>query len=324
MTGATVLEPGLLVGQRPMDLDEWAVKIRNSFMPMDVRSADPSLLDREFRARMGGVSIGDLRISCIDADPHSAHSLEPSRGGVPPFYKFTLQLNGTSMIIQDGRETVLQPGDMAIYDAARPCSLIFTESFSCLLVQLPRHAVELGPAAVRELTARTLCSDYGPAALAKPFLANLAGQIGNCHPSALAPMSEAAVRLIGSVLIEEHSRLGACTEPTAGLVGRVMRYLDGHIADDTLDAKTLAAVHNVSLRSLQRAFTKEGLTVSAAVRLRRLEHARRALLDPANAYQTVAGLAARSGFTDPALFSRLFRQQYGTTPSDYRAGKRPA
>ncbi len=35
-----------------------------------------------------------------------------------------LQVTGSSMVVQDGREAVLRPGDMAPYDTTRPYTLV--------------------------------------------------------------------------------------------------------------------------------------------------------------------------------------------------------
>ena len=66
-------------------------------------------------------------------------------------------------------------------------------------------------------------------------------------------------------------------------------------------------------------FQPEGTTVSAWIRARRLEGARRDLGDPEFAGLTIAALAARWGFSDPARFSRAFRAVYGCSPTEARA-----
>ena len=43
------------------------------------------------------------------------------------------------------------------------------------------------------------------------------------------------------------------------------------------------------------------------------------MLDPALRAQPVSAIAARWGLTNPAHFSRLFRQAYGAPPAAYRS-----
>ena len=40
------------------------------------------------------------------------------------FYKLSLQLRGSTLLLQDGKEALLLPGDMALYDTTRPYTLV--------------------------------------------------------------------------------------------------------------------------------------------------------------------------------------------------------
>ena len=80
----------------------------------------------------------------------------------------------------------------------------------------------------------------------------------------------------------------------------------------------LAQGEGLSPRAIQKLFRAEQLTFSQYLRRRRLERAAQDLLDPLQAETMVAEIGFRLGFTDPAHFSRAFREQYGTTPSVYR------
>lgn len=54
------------------------------------------------------------------------------------------------------------------------------------------------------------------------------------------------------------------------------------------------------------------------IRERRLERCRRDLLDPLHREVPVSAIGARWGLADPAHFSRLFRAEYGRSPTQYR------
>lgn len=78
----------------------------------------------------------------------------------------------------------------------------------------------------------------------------------------------------------------------------------------------LAGKLNVSIRTLQRAFSAAGESVMAYIRRRRLEEARLALTAPSGRL-SVTELAARWQFADSSHFIRAFKKHYGRTPTDY-------
>jgi len=83
---------------------------------------------------------------------------------------------------------------------------------------------------------------------------------------------------------------------------------------------------------LRKLFQKEfGVTPHQYLTNKRLQIAAEALLNAAGSGSSVADIALMCGFRDPLYFSRLFKKQYGTSPSQYskarlagESGARPA
>ncbi|MBC2907908.1 helix-turn-helix domain-containing protein [Streptomyces sp. PSKA01] len=61
-----------------------------------------------------------------------------------------------------------------------------------------------------------------------------------------------------------------------------------------------------------------GLSLEKWIIRRRLEGARNDLAASGHSHRTIDAVARNWGFTNPAFFSRRFRQTYGTTPSQWR------
>ncbi|MCZ9343622.1 helix-turn-helix domain-containing protein, partial [Streptomyces sp. TRM76130] len=78
---------------------------------------------------------------------------------------------------------------------------------------------------------------------------------------------------------------------------------DRRLTDPDLSPAALARGLNVSARTLQRAFAHEGQSLSAYIRERRLDEARRALLTP-HRRMTITEIAARWQFADSGHFAR--------------------
>lgn len=113
--------------------------------------------------------------------------------------------------------------------------------------------------------------------------------------------------------------LGSGVAARAALRRRVLRAIERRLDNPHLNLARFAAAEGVSARAVQKLLEDEGRTFSQHLRSRRLERAAEALVDPAQAACAVGEVGFRWGFSDPAHFSRAFRQHYGMTPSTYRA-----
>jgi len=84
----------------------------------------------------------------------------------------------------------------------------------------------------------------------------------------------------------------------------------------------VAARHGVSQRHIRRLFEGTGTTFTAYAREQRLLMAHRMLSDPQYDQRAIGAIAYDAGFGDLSYFNRVFRQRFGTTPSDLRAAAR--
>jgi len=109
---------------------------------------------------------------------------------------------------------------------------------------------------------------------------------------------------------------GVAPQPAPALTQAAKDLADSRLAEPELSAAMLARELNVSVRTLQRAFSSAGESVTAYIRRRRLEEARLALSRPSGRV-SVTELAARWQFADGSHFTRAFKKRYGRTPTDY-------
>jgi AraC-like DNA-binding protein len=124
--------------------------------------------------------------------------------------------------------------------------------------------------------------------------------------------------LMAAAVVEKYREAGPDTP-----LQRIVEWLETHLQDPDLSPGTIAAANFVSTRRLHELFHDEGASVSAWVRTRRLECSRRDLESPRLAGGTIAAVARRWGFVDPAHFSRCFRAEFGVSPRMHRAQHLP-
>lgn len=264
---------------------------------------------------------GDLGVCATRATASTIHRTPRlARQDPDPVVFLGLQRSGTSVVVQHGREAVLRPGDFAVYDTGSPYTLLFEDGIDATFFRIPRAALALPDAAVRDASAVRIGAGNPLAALTANYLARLADDpavLGGPHRGAVAVPTIELIRAAVTV------QLGAdhlSRDPLHGtLANRILADMRAHLADPTLSPTSVAARLHISVRYLHRVLQRDGVRFGDWVRHRRLEGTRRNLADPAFATSTVGAVARRWGFADPTHFSKAFRAAYGMTPRDWRA-----
>jgi len=300
----------------------WKHVLSDTFVPLEVSSPGR---EADFRGRLRGCELGSLRLIEVHAEPHTARRTPRLVKAAPAdCYKIGLQLRGTAVLIQDGREAMLNPGDFTFYDTDRPYTLAFGAPHRMLVLVFPRDMLGLPRSRLARLTATRLPGEAGGmASLIGPFLGQVAGLIDEVDSrgcGAGVRLAGNVVDLLGTVLAERLDR-GPADPDIAhrALMLQITAFIEAHLGEACLAPAQIAAAHHISLRQLHKLFHANGMTVAGWIRQRRLERCGHDLRDPACATRPVAAVGARWGYPDPAHFSRLFKATYGVGPRDYRA-----
>jgi AraC-like DNA-binding protein len=306
-------------GQR---FDYWKHVLSDTFVSLEVSSPGG---EGDFRGRLRGTELGSLRLIEVRAEPHTARRTARLVKLAPAgCYKIGVQLRGTAVLIQDGREAMLSPGDFTFYDTDRPYTLAFSDPHRMLVLVFPRDMLGLPQHRLAGLTATRMPGEAaGMAALIGPFLVKVAGMLEEADtpgPGIGVRLAGNVVDLLGTVLAD---RLDTTPDDPAtahrALMLQITAFIEEHLADPELTPGQIAAAHHISLRQLHKLFHEGGTTVVGWIRQRRLDHCGHDLRDPQCGARSVAAVGARWGYPDPAHFSRLFKAAYGVGPRDYRA-----
>ncbi|MGD9912708.1 MAG: GlxA family transcriptional regulator [Rhizobiaceae bacterium] len=131
---------------------------------------------------------------------------------------------------------------------------------------------------------------------------------------------------VASVFIYDQARAATDAQPLVSLgrldgydprLAQAIRLMEAHV-DDPLPVSAIARRVGVTARTLEKTFRRSiGETPGAYYLRLRLNAARRLVLDTA---LPMADIAARTGFSSAAAFSRAFSRGFGQAPSGIRQG----
>lgn len=107
------------------------------------------------------------------------------------------------------------------------------------------------------------------------------------------------------------------------LLACIHGYIPQHLRDPALGSDQIAAVHAMSRRQLFALSARWRNSLVQVIITRRLETAYGELGLPGARHETIAAVAAKRCFRDPAHFSRRFRDAFGLTKGERRAAATP-
>lgn len=301
--------------------DVWTDAVNRSFVPLRAHAADPEARGR-FEGRLVAQALGPTSASTVSgrAVRVSRTKNEIARED-PGHIKLGLQLQGYSVITQDGRDAALAPGDFALYDTTRPYALDFDSTFRMFVVMFPLEALRFDRGALSAVTASRFSGRQGLGRIVSTFLHSLSEALEQDALTDRLPLSDAVFDLLTAALGERLDLAHGTPEDVRrrAMFTRVEAFIADHLGDPDLTVASVATAHHISVRALQKLFEEREATASGWIRRARLDAVRRDLGNPALAQRPIASIGARWGFADAAAFARSFRQEFGATPSEYRA-----
>jgi AraC-like DNA-binding protein len=294
----------------------WNQQIAASLPDLDVRpvagnSFDANSLATEF----AGVKF--VEIACTPTQVW--HNPSPSRSNQQSSFLIHLQRSGTGLHRARGIETNLAPGDFLLCDDVLPYEQMQTAPHDVLVVRLSQGALRRRLPTPEMYLNRRISGSEGTGALVSRFISNFweLSQTG-IEAATAERIADSICDLLATAFIDADRRpLQGSTVQSMWRV-RICRYIDQHLSDSDLTPARIAAHFRVSARYLHKLFSGQEEAVCKYVLHRRLEGARRSLQDPAQNPKTVSTIAFEWGFSNATHFARVFRDYFGTSPTEVR------
>lgn len=226
----------------------------------------------------------------------------------------SMMIKGVAQGEIDGRPFHESDGMFHLHDLKRPSVHVSTASLTYnLIIPRPVAQARFGPLA--DLTARVV----GP-----PRARLLFGLAAEVH-EALPHLDVAHADRLGSVLLDVlevclGDRAGGAASPQAS-AERALRlkaedFIERNMGAGDIPIAQLCRALDVPRARLFAVFKADG-GVSSYVMSQRVIKARAALAER-DPIEPIGSIAHRLGFSDASHLSRVFRERYGMTPSQYR------
>lgn len=303
---------------REARVDYWKQSMRRYFGPLETTNLAP----HDFEARMFVWYAGPLRLYTIDASAHRVVRDLPETDNAAGSYKLLLQLRGESEIEQRDACVTLKAGDWSLYDPRVPYSITSRESLKHMVVHIPRErlrSLSVPPLHTCEPVEPELRGLYS---VLSSFLASLSSQLDSLPEGCGSTISEAAMALLASTLQARRGTPAEASPLPEVLRLRVRQYIESHLADADLTIERIARELRCSKRYLHRVFEGEDATVERYIWRSRLLRCKQSLERNPSCGSSISATAYHWGFNSTAHFSRLFKAEFGVTPSQFVRSRR--
>lgn len=289
----------------------WEGHNARALIPLDIRTLDAQpMRSRQTNLHLPAIRVADVTGSSQIVERSESFINEHPTGMIAVFFA----IEGEAFFFHRGGQLALRPGQAVVYDADRPFVRGFARGLREVVLTIPRTSfLELDN--VRQ-TPLPLVFDFGPGA--------------GTHEQALARLLrqtltqvEGPTPVLDPTLTEQNalsllSLIVGGQDSARGILASAKDYIARHLTDPDLGPGRIAAAVGLSERQLGRYFGEEGTSISRFILGQRVKLAQQLLRDPGQGGLSIGEIAARCGFASQSHFGRVFREQVGTTPLQWR------
>ncbi|MFD8079126.1 helix-turn-helix domain-containing protein [Streptomyces sp. NPDC059718] len=296
----------------------WTDAVHQAFTRFEIRPHEQDAV----RGSLWLASVGALHVGHVEASPQR---MARTRGTIAndssSALLLSLQEAGSSVVTQDGHETLLTPGELVVVDTRRPFLRDFPGSFRQNVAAIPLELLDVPDSLLAGVVGHAYQPTHYIGGILSSFVSRLAAaaESNACLTGANHYLERGIIDVLTAFVAHE-GRLNADVTPTAEETQRLLirDYILAHLSRPELSPGMIAAAHHISVRYLHKLFQCEDMTVSRWIHHQRLESCREELARRDLSGLTVETIAQRWGFGSPAHFSRIFRAAYGISPVAWR------
>lgn len=292
---------------------EWNRAIADTYFPLQLTFRDPASFEGRLEKRsMGAVSLSRLATGPLQYERQAHHISHTDREE----YLLTVPRRGPVDFRQLGRDVRCDPGGFILERGDEPYRFSYSETNELCVLKIPKSALSERLRSPDRFCARVIDARSGLPRLLTGMMAQLQS-LDAAEGQAAAILGRQVVEVLAIALDERTDRdEGAVSSVRAAHLRRAERVIRQNLSNPALSPDFVAERCGISKRYLHELFSDTDKTVARFTREERLIAARDAIASSRTL--SLAEIAYRFGFSDQAQFSRLFKAQFGTTPSDWR------
>jgi AraC-like DNA-binding protein len=281
-----------------------------------------------FDATIWSRSLSGISISLVDSDQCGVFRRRRAIArAASDDVLLSLQLAGSSLLTQNGRETRLGAGDFAIYDTMRTYALMVPSGVRQLVLKLPRRELERRLGSISKYTAVAIRADDPFGAFASGFLGLIparADALDRLDDRGADDLSGKIYDMVALAFRNGMDADAAARTPSREItLARLKAAIEERLWDPGLKPGAAAAA-GIGARYANELLSGEGSLLEPFILARRLTNCAEALGDRRQSGRPISDIAFAWGFADVSHFGRRFKERYGCTPRDYRAARSKA
>lgn len=243
----------------------------------------------------------------------------------------TIQLQGKGRFSQNGREQILEPGDMVFNDSSLPSQWDFNDKFEQLIYQIPRSLFSLDDAGVEQVGGHKLRRDSTITNLLANYMLDAVKAIGIHRLDAkdeqfmskhLIQMIVKAIRLSMQDSIGRSIQAAENSMPDSDAAECDLEMLLFYIRENfhllTLSVESLAEEFSISRRQVYKLFERGNLSPAQYIADYRMKQFAERLISPVFRNLSISEISLSCGIANLSHVSRIFRSRYSESPREYR------
>ncbi len=264
---------------------------------------------------VGPIGIAQVQSKPTDIERNRAH-IDRSESRI---CSFLLQAHGSGVFFHYGHETRMEEGDFALCDSAAPHRFICSEGTELIILRTSPDVLRSYLPDPEQLCGLRLAANKGITGTAANMARKLWSLAENGMPEKFSAM---VARNVLDIMATSYAMAFDTPLSDSSAVSarklQAKRYIEAHLREPDLTPCTVANALGISPRYLRMLFCGGTENASRYILRRRLEECAKQLSSALWRGHTITEIAFSSGFNSAAHFTRVFRDEYSVTPSQFR------